>query len=314
MINTTSSQLRVVFMGTPEFAVPSLEALLADDRYDVVGVFTQPPRPAHRGQKVQRSPIHVLAEKQNLPVFTPEKLTEAKAFEDFKALRPDVCVVVAYGAILRERYLELPKHGCINVHGSLLPRWRGASPIFAALAHGDTETGVTIMEMVRDLDAGAMIAKASVPIGPDTTAGDLHDELCKIGARLLVGSLADYCSGFIKAEPQDDARATFCGKITREHARIDWTEPMQEIDQLIRACNPWPGAWFVYRGEPIKVFKAKVVESFDVGVTEISPDGTMIQGVDGALKLELVQRPGKKPQPIAEFLRGFDFSAGNPLM
>ncbi|USO01822.1 MAG: methionyl-tRNA formyltransferase [Alphaproteobacteria bacterium] len=304
--------LRVVFMGTPDFAVPSLVALLQKDTlYEIVGVFTQPPRPANRGQKPQKSPVHLCAEDHNLTLFTPEKLSPVDAYESFCALAPDVCVVVAYGALLPQRYLDVPTHGCINVHGSLLPRWRGASPIHASVIYGDTEGGITIMEMVRELDAGDMLAHVAVPITPKTTAGEFHDVLCHKGAEILTHTLARYCAGNIIPVPQDHTLATYSGKLTKESGRIDWTQSASFVDRHIRGHTPWPGAWFTYDGVRIKVLKATPVITLEMKPGEISPDSMHIGCRGGAMRLETVQRAGKEPQDIIPFLRGFPMAPGS---
>ncbi|MBX6323383.1 MAG: methionyl-tRNA formyltransferase, partial [Rhodospirillaceae bacterium] len=252
---TGAVPLRLAFMGTPAFAVPSLEALL-DAGHDVVAVYTQPPRPAGRGKRPMPSPVHEVALVRGLVVRTPRSLRKPAEAAAFAALRLDAAVVVAYGLILPKAILEAPRLGCINLHASLLPRWRGAAPIQRAILAGDAETGVSVMLMDEGLDTGPVLATDRTAIGPQTTAAELQEELATRGARLLVATLAAYADGEVKPVPQPSTGATYAPKLTREEGRIDWSQPASALDRQIRAFAPWPGAWFERAGERIKVLAA----------------------------------------------------------
>ena len=237
------SRLRLAFMGTPDFAASSLRALI-DAGHDVVCVYSQPPRPAGRGHQVQRSPVHVLAEDREIPVRTPKSLRNAEAQAEFAALDLDCAVVAAYGLILPQPVLDAPRMGCLNIHASLLPRWRGAAPIQRAILAGDAETGVTIMQMDAGLDTGAMLLKGSVPITGQTTAGSLHDALADMGSGLIVQALDGLAEGPLTAEPQPNEGVTYAAKLSRDDGRLDWTQPADFIERQVRALNPWPGVCF----------------------------------------------------------------------
>ncbi|KAA0681837.1 methionyl-tRNA formyltransferase [Roseomonas genomospecies 6] len=305
--------LRLVFMGTPDFAVPSLRAL-ADAGHEVVCVYSQPPRPAGRGQQVQKSPVHRFAEERGIPVRTPKSLRNAEAQAEFAGLKADAAVVAAYGLILPQPILDAPRLGCLNVHGSLLPRWRGAAPIQRSILAGDAETGITIMQMDIGLDTGAMLLKDAVPITADTTASSLHDALADMGARLIVEALDGLAAGRLTAEPQPEEGVTYAAKLTREDGRLDWTRDAATVERQVRALTPWPGCWFDIRGERIKVLKAEPAP----GARKAAPgtlldDRLTIACTDGAVRLTLVQRPGKAPVDGAAFLRGFALPAGTLL-
>lgn len=301
-------RLKIVFMGTPEFAVPSLQSLIKQN-HNIVGVFCQPPKPAHRGQQIKKCPVHVYAEQERLKVFTPRKLSDPGVWELFQSLTPDIVVVVAYGALLPERYLTYPPHGCLNVHGSLLPRWRGASPINSSICAGDQESGITLMEMTKELDAGRMIAQKSCPILPDTTASSLHDTLKILGARLLEERLLPYCEGKITPLEQDESLVTYAPKLTRDSGKIDWNNNASTLERQVRGLYPWPGSWFLYKGEVIKVHQAKIINASGApGV--VLDENLVIACGEGALQPTVLQRQGKKPMDTPEFLRGYPIQKG----
>ncbi len=295
-------------MGTPDFAVPILEALRAAG-HEIAGVYCQPPRPAGRGHRDQKSPVQRYAETAGLAVRTPGKL-DAAAAADFAALELDAAVVAAYGLILPKAVLAAPRLGCLNVHASLLPRWRGAAPIQRALLAGDTISGVTIMQMDAGLDTGPMLLTEAVPITAKTTASDLHDQLALIGARLITAALAGIAAGTLAPVTQPEEGVTYAAKLRREEGRLDWRRPATDLDLVVRALNPWPGVWFEQGEERIKVLAA-VPEPWTTGV----PAGTVIDAAlrvacgRGALRLTSLQRPGRAPQDAAAFLRGYPIPA-----
>ncbi len=251
-----TKRLNVIFMGTPDFAVRPLQALI-DSAHNVIAVYSQPPRPSGRGRMVQESPVHYLANQHGIQVFTPENFRGEDDRNIFAALHADVAVVAAYGLILPGVILEAPKHGCLNIHASLLPRWRGASPIQHAIWRGDKETGVTVMQMEKGLDTGPMIAKATTNITDLTSSQNLHNELSRMGAGLITKVLNQLAvDGSLQAQAQDDAQSTYAPLLTREHGRIDWTKSAVEIDAQIRALNPWPGTWCMSGDRKMKVLLA----------------------------------------------------------
>ncbi|HYD66720.1 methionyl-tRNA formyltransferase [Azospirillum sp.] len=310
--------LRLVFMGTPDFAAPSLKALL-DAGHEVVCAYSQPPRPSGRGQQVQKSPVHRFAEEHGILVRTPKSLRTAEAQAEFAALNADAAVVAAYGLILPQPVLDAPRLGCLNVHGSLLPRWRGAAPIQRALLAGDAETGITIMQMDAGLDTGGMLLKGAVPIGPETTASTLHDALAALGAGLIVEALAGLSEGRLTAEPQPEDGVTYAAKLTREDGRLDWTCDAAYVERQVRSLTPWPGCWFdaptATGTERIKVLKAEppVPSGPNAAPGTVLDDHLTIACADGAVRLALVQRPGKAPVDGAAFLRGFHLPPGTLL-
>jgi methionyl-tRNA formyltransferase len=307
------SRLRLAFMGTPDFAASSLQALI-DAGHDVVCVYSQPPRPAGRGHQVQRSPVQVLAEDRGIPVRTPKSLRNAEAQAEFAVLDLDCAVVAAYGLILPQPILDAPRMGCLNIHASLLPRWRGAAPIQRAILAGDAETGVTIMQMDAGLDTGAMLLKDSVPITAETTAGSLHDALAKMGAGLIVQALDGLAEGRLTAEPQPDEGVTYAAKLSRDDGRLDWSQPADFIERQVRALNPWPGVWFDLGSERIKVLAAEPAQSAPSAAPGTLLDDTLtVACADGAVRLIRVQRPGKAPVDGAAFLRGFNVAVGSVL-
>jgi methionyl-tRNA formyltransferase len=304
--------LRLAFMGTPDFAVPILRALL-DAGHEVVAVYTQPPRPAGRGHRPQPSPVHRAAAAADIPVHTPPKLDSAEQ-EKFRALGLDAAVVAAYGLILPKEVLAAPPLGCLNVHASLLPRWRGAAPIQRAILAGDRETGVTIMQMDQGLDTGPMLLAEAIAIRPETTASRLHDELATLGARLIVRALAGRAEGTLTPRPQPTEGVTYAKKLDRDEGRIDWSKPAAELERAVRALNPVPGVWFEHGGERIKVLAASLAES-----SATAPPGTVLDADltiacgSGALRLMRLQRAGRAAVEAEAFLRGYTLPPGTRL-
>ena len=299
--------MRIVFMGTPDFALPTLLAL-HEAGHDIAAAYTQPPRPAGRGKQERKSPVHRAAEKLGIPVCHPASLRDLDTQADFLAHEAELCVVVAYGLILPKAILEAPSRGCLNVHASLLPHWRGAAPIQRAILSGDHVTGVTIMRMEEGLDTGPMLATARVPI-EDKTAGELTDELAEIGARLLVETVADLDR--LEARPQP-AGATYAEKIAKLEARLDWDKPAERLEREVRAFAPFPGSWFELDGERIKVLGARVIGVTGAPGTVLDDELTIACG-DAALRPILVQPAGKQPMEAEAFLRGKPVPVGTVL-
>lgn len=301
---TDIEKLRIVFMGTPEFAIPVLQKLIAS-RHEVIAVYTRPPKPAGRGHREQRSPVHELALQHNIPVYTPLTLRKPEEQAVFASLDADVAIVAAYGLILPKAVLEAPRYGCINVHASILPRWRGAAPIQYAVMAGDEETGVTIMKMDEGLDTGAILSTRKVPIGPTMTAAELYPILADLGAELLLPAVEGMIAGSVKPVPQPTEGVTYAKMLKKEDGRLDWQASAVDLYNKVRALNPWPGAWFEYEGEVIKVLEAEVVNApSDVSPgTILDKQMTMVCG-QGALRLLKLQRPSRSPVSGEEFLRG----------
>jgi methionyl-tRNA formyltransferase len=302
--------MRVVFMGTPDFAVSALERLCA--HHDVIAVYTQPPRPAGRGQQDRPSPVHKFAEKHGLAVYSPKSLKSADAQAEFAALKADVAVVAAYGLILPKAVLDMPRLGCINIHASLLPRWRGAAPIQRAIMAGDTVTGVSIMQMDAGLDTGAMLIKGETPITDATTAGALHDTLAGIGGDLIVEALEALGRGDLKATPQPTAGIVMAAKIDKAEAHISFNRPASDVLRHIQGLSPFPGAWFAHGSERIKVLKAALADG-NGSAGLILDDRLTVACAYGALQLLSVQRAGKGPMTADVFLRGYVLSKGTVL-
>ncbi len=303
--------LRLVFMGTPEIAVPALSDLLKAGQ-DVICVYSQPPRPSGRGHRVTPSPVHNFAKEKGISVRTPENFKSPEAIADFASLNADIAVVMAYGLILPKAILEAPRLGCINIHVSLLPRWRGAAPIQRAIMAGDDETGVTIMQMDEGLDTGAILRQDRVQIDPETTAESLHDELAQMGAASICTTLIDLTSGKIEPSPQEQDGTTYAAKITRDEGRLDWRLPAIDIERSIRALNPWPGTWFERDGERIRILSAQVVDGKGQVGEIIDSNGSIVCG-DRAIKLLVMQRPGKSATDAESFLRGYELPVGTIL-
>ena len=291
--------MRVVFMGTPDFSVPVLEALAR--AHEVVCVYSQPPRPAGRGRKDRPSPVQAVAEELDLPVRHPISLKGAEAQTEFAALGADVAVVVAYGLILPQAVLDAPRHGCLNIHASLLPRWRGAAPIHRAIMAGDAETGICIMQMEAGLDTGPVLLREATPIGVTETTGALHDRLSAMGARLILQTLDRLAD--LSPQPQPDAGVTYASKIDKAEARIDWSRPAVEVDRLIRGLSPHPGAWCEVAGERVKLLASRLAEG--QGAPGEVLGGLRIACGSGAVEVTLAQREGKRAMAPEDFLRGF---------
>ncbi|MBL8098927.1 MAG: methionyl-tRNA formyltransferase [Anaerolineales bacterium] len=294
--------IRVVFMGSPDFALPSLRLL--NQHYQVVGVVTQPDRASGRGRELKSPPVKTLAQELNLPIIQPEKLREAT--EQLKIWNPDVIVVAAFGQILKKEILDMPKFGCINVHASLLPRWRGAAPINAAILAGDDETGVTIMKMDVGLDTGDMLTKKSIRLKPDDTAGSVFQTLSTLGAELLIETLPKIFDGSITPQPQLDEGATYAPMLKKEDGKLNFNHSVYEIERRVRAMNPWPSAWFEWDGNLLKVIQVSVSEK-KVGETgnRFTVEGRgAVTCADGSIILEEVQPAGKKIMSGKSFLLG----------
>jgi len=293
--------MRVVFMGTPDFSVPVLDALV-DARHEIVCVYSQPPRPAGRGKKDRLSPVHMRAEALGLLVRHPPRLKDASDQSAFAAMDADVAVVVAYGLILPQPILDAPRFGCLNIHASLLPRWRGATPIQRAIMAGDAETGVCIMGMEVGLDTGPVYLREAIPIGAKETAGALHDRLSDLGARLIVEALAQLPD--LNPTPQPTAGVTYAEKIDKDEARIDWSAPARQVDRKIRGLSPFPGAWCDMDGQRVKLLRSRVNEGDGAPGTHLG--GLCVAcGSESVAVLE-AQRQGKRAMDAETFLRGFD--------
>ncbi|MEO0981618.1 MAG: methionyl-tRNA formyltransferase [Pseudomonadota bacterium] len=312
---SASARLRLAFMGSPDFAVPTLEALI-DAGHDIVCVYTQPPKPAGRGKKMRPTPVQRAAEARGIEARTPRSLKPRDAQRDFAALDLDAAIVAAYGLILPQAVLDAPRLGCINLHGSLLPRWRGAAPIQRAIMAGDEITGVQAMIMDAGLDTGPVLATETTRIFPFDTAGDLHDRLAELGAELMPRALAGLAEGRLAPKPQAVDGATYANKITADDLRIDWTRPAAEVDRQIRGLAPAPGAWFEWtpRGEaaPIRMkalLSSREDQSGPPG--QLLDDALLVACGDGAVRLRRVQRPGRGPMDADAFLRGSQIAKGD---
>lgn len=299
--------LRIIFAGTPDFAARHLQALL-NSEHEVVAVYSQPDRPAGRGQQLQASPVKQLAVQHDIPVYQPKSLKKAKAQAELAALDADLMVVVAYGLILPAVVLSTPKLGCINVHGSILPRWRGAAPIQRALWAGDAQTGVTIMQMDEGLDTGAMLSIATLPITPSDTSASLYEKLADIGPKALLDALQDLPALQQQAVAQDDAKANYAEKLSKEEAQLDFHKPAAALEREIRAFNPWPVSYLQLGNQQLKIWQARVeplTQTATPGtVLNVDKKGIVIATSEGALVLEQLQPPGKKAMAVADFING----------
>jgi methionyl-tRNA formyltransferase len=305
-------KLRLAFMGTPDFAVPSLLAL-AEAGHEVAAVYAQPPRPAGRGHRPAASPVQEAAAARGIPVRTPPRL-DAGAADAFAALHLDVAVVAAYGLILPKAVLAAPRLGCVNIHASLLPRWRGAAPIQRAILAGDEESGITIMQMEEGLDTGPILIAERVAITATTTGRELHDALAALGAKLIVRALDGLAAGRLLPHPQPAAGATYAKKLRREESVLDWRRPAAELERAVRAFDPWPGAAFAHKGERIKVLRAALAPGAAGAVPgTVLDDRLAIQCGEGALRPLKLQRPGRGAQAADAFLRGYPIPAGTVL-
>jgi methionyl-tRNA formyltransferase len=308
--------MRVVFMGSPAFALPSLRRL-ADAGHEIVGVFTQPDRPSGRGRRLTPPPVKELALERGLPVFQPRSISSGECVEQLRALTPDVGVIAAYGQILKQAVLDVPRLGVLNVHASLLPRWRGAAPVVAAILHGDAEAGASIMKVVRELDAGPVLAEHAIPIAPDDTAGRLTHRIAEIGADLLVDVLPAYERGDLRPRPQDESLATYAPQVKKSDALIDWErDDADAIARQVRAYNPWPMAYTYLDGAPFRIVEAVALQhNFDgapgtiftmssIGETPLFGAGFCVRAAERDLGIVRVQPAGKPVMLAAEYLRG----------
>ena len=306
--------MRLIFAGTPEFAATALKALITAG-HDIPLVLTQPDRPAGRGMKLKASPVKEVALAHGLPVVQPENLKAEEARQPIRDVSADLMVVAAYGLILPQAVLDMPALGCVNIHASLLPRWRGAAPIHRAIEAGDAETGITLMQMDKGLDTGAMLRRAALPILDTDTTGSLHDKLAELGAREIVALLPELAAGRVEATPQNDALANYAAKIGKDDARLEWTRPARELDRKIRAFNPFPGAHGLFSGQPLKIWRAALA-------TDSGPPGSLLK-VDrqalrvacgeGALDILEVQLAGGKRLAVDAFLAGHSLRVGDRL-
>jgi len=306
--------MRLIFAGTPEFAAAALKALIAAG-HDIPLVLTQPDRPAGRGMKLRMSPVKEVALAHGLAVSQPENLKTEAARQPIRDAAADLMVVAAYGLILPQAVLDMPRLGCVNIHASLLPRWRGAAPIHRAIEAGDVETGITLMQMDRGLDTGAMLTRAVLPILDTDTTGTLHNRLAELGAREIVALLPALAAGRVAATPQDDALATYAAKIGKDDARLDWRLPALELDRRIRAFNPFPGAFCLLGGEPLKVWRATPgTGSGKPGeILAVERRGIRVACGEGVLDISEVQKAGGKRLPAEAFLAGHDLRPGDRL-
>ena len=306
--------MRLVFAGTPDFAAVALRALIAAG-HDIPLVLTQPDRPAGRGMKLRMSPVKELAMAHGLTVAQPDNLKTGDARQPILDSQADVMVVAAYGLLLPQAVLDMPRLGCVNIHASLLPRWRGAAPIHRAIEAGDTETGITLMQMDKGLDTGAMLRRTALPILDTDTTGSLHDRLAELGAREIVALLPDLEAGRVAATPQDATGATYAAKIGKEDTRLVWRLTARELDRRIRAFNPFPGAWCLLDEAPLKIWRARPVAGHGVPgqILDLDRQGIRLACGEGALEIVEVQKAGGKRLPVEAFLSGHELRSGQVL-
>ncbi len=307
--------LRIIFMGTPDFSIPTFSEIISAG-HDVVAVYTQPPRPAGRGMSEQKTPVHQFADQSGIPVFTPKSLKSPPQQEEFINHKADLAIVVAYGLILPKVILEAPKHGCLNLHASLLPRWRGAAPIQRAIMAGDKETGVMIMQMDEGLDTGDICLGERIPISTNMTAGELHDKLALTGADLMIRALSALSRDSLTRTPQLNDNVTYAKKIKKSETKIDWSKSAQEVHNHIRGLSPFPGAWFEWnrngKTERVKVLGAEVIKQSGQAGLVLDDNLTVACGED-SIRLTHAQRAGKKPMAAEELLRGFNLPRNSLL-
>ncbi|WP_457674003.1 methionyl-tRNA formyltransferase [Thiolapillus sp.] len=299
-----TDSLRIVFAGTPDFSVPPLKALL-DSSHQVVAVYTQPDRPAGRGRKLVAGPVKTAALEAGVPVYQPASLRDQAAVAQLRDLQPDLMVVVAYGLLLPEAVLEIPRLGCVNIHASLLPRWRGAAPIQRAIQAGDTESGVSIMRMDKGLDTGPVYLMKSVELAADETGGSLHDRLSLLGAEALMEALPGIADGSLRPRPQDDSQATYAAKLDKKEARIDWRQPAVKIERQVRAFNPWPVAYTRYENANLRIWDARAMDGMTAEpgtVMSATREGIDISTADGLLRVTRLQMPGKRAMDARDFI------------
>lgn len=299
--------MRIVFAGTPDFAASALRALV-DNGYHIAGVYTQPDRPAGRGRKLVPGPVKQLALENDLPVFQPESLKTAEAQRQLRELAPDVMVVAAYGLILPGDVLTIPTHGCLNIHASLLPRWRGAAPIQRAIAAGDSKTGITIMQMDKGLDTGDMLLKRETPIAPDDTGGSLHDRLARLGGEAIVAALGQLEAGTLTPVPQDNSQACYAHKLSKQDGHINWQAPAREIHNLVRAFNPWPGTYTDVGNQRIRIHQTELLPdaaSRPPGtIVHRSREGIEVSCGEQTLRITRLQLPGSRAQSVSDLING----------
>lgn len=304
---------RIIYMGTPEFAVPALQSLV-DHGYHVVAVYSQPPRPKNRGHQVTKSPVHTLAESLSIAVYTPTSLKTPEAREIFKSHNADLTIVAAYGLILPQVILDTPRLGCINIHGSLLPKWRGAAPIHRSMLSGDTVTGITLMQMDAGLDTGDMLAKGEYPLDQEDTFTHVHDGMATLGAALLMHMLPDYLLGKVTPEKQDNTLATYAHKLKKEESLLDFSLSAIQLMRRVKTLNPWPGTATHYDGMLLKILDVTITfEESSLTPGTLLEGGKVVCGDGHVLQILKLQRPGGKPLVISEFLRGFSLEVGRTL-
>ena len=306
--------MRIIFMGTPDFSVPTLEALVASE-HEVAAVVTQPDKPKGRGKEIHMSPVKECALKHNIPVYQPVRARDEAFVEEMRTLKPDAMAVIAFGQILPKSLLDLPKYGCVNIHASLLPKYRGAAPIQWAVINGDEETGITTMMMDVEMDTGDMLEKTVVKLNPDETGGSLFDRLSLLGGDLILSTLSKLEKGEITPQPQDHAQATYVKKISKSMGDIDWTMDAVSIERLVRGLNPWPSAFTRWNGKMLKIWEAKVLPDLETkapcgSVISASDEGLKIQTGNGVLCVTSLQLEGKKRMDTAAFLRGYQVESG----
>ncbi|MEY8303250.1 methionyl-tRNA formyltransferase [Anaerosalibacter bizertensis] len=308
--------MKIIYMGTPEFAVCPLESL-HEEGFDISLVVSQKDKPKGRGKKLLPTPVKSKAEELNLEVFQPDNINSEDSIKKLKAINPDFIVVAAYGQILKKEVLSIPKYGCVNIHASLLPKYRGAAPINWAIINGEKETGVTIMEMVEKLDAGDMYLKEYINIEEDDDAITIHDKLSNIGGKLIVEALKGIYSGNITPESQDDSKSSYASMLNKKMGRIDWDESGERIKNLIRGLKPWPSAYTFYRGNNIKVHKVELSSKFKDGkngeIVKVSDEGIFVNCIDSCVIIKELQFPGKRSMAVKDFIRGNKIDIGTVL-
>lgn len=309
--------MRLIFAGTPEFAVPALDALVRAG-HDVVAVYTQPDRPAGRGRRLSPSPVKARAQALNIPVEQPESLKPAEAQAALAAFKPDAMIVVAYGLLLPQAVLDIPRYGCLNIHASLLPRWRGAAPIQRAIAAGDTESGVGIMQMEKGLDTGPVLLGKRTPISATDTGGNLHDRLAALGAEAIVEALEGIAKDELQPQPQDNSEATYAHKLSKQEAELDWAKAADALARQVRAFDPWPVAFTRLGSDTLRVWSAVPLSKANPTTAPGEIIATSAEGIDvatghGILRITRLQPPGKRPMNVAEFLNGHPLAPGARL-
>ncbi|MCY4051247.1 MAG: methionyl-tRNA formyltransferase [Gammaproteobacteria bacterium] len=306
--------MRVVFAGTPDFAVPSLKALLKSSLVNLVAVYCQPDRPSGRGRKILPGPVKSTAINAGIPVLQPAKINSLEAITQFQSLQPDLMIVVAYGALLKKQHLDIPNFGCFNLHASLLPRWRGAAPIQRAIEAGDSTSGVSLMRIVEELDAGPVLAQSKITLKKNATGGWLHDQLAKMAADLLSENLLVLTSQKLKEQPQNISHVTYASKLSKAESWLNWTDHAEQIERRIRAFDPWPGSMIRIDGKTLKILQASTI--FHPGsntpgqILKVDQNGIIVQSGLGAIQIEKLQKSGGKVMRVAEYLHGHSVRTG----